>query len=82
MSAVRHCDHCGKELKRRPGEVSRNWNRRKFCNRVCSVRWMKDRDPVSDTNRVPFAREELAAMKLDAKARELMYDKTPEQVRA
>jgi len=34
----RHCEHCDAELQRKSYEETRDWNRRRYCGKVCAMR--------------------------------------------
>lgn len=32
----RYCEYCSEPLERKPNETTQNWNKRRFCDRVCA----------------------------------------------
>lgn len=37
----KNCEQCGNPLEHKPNESNRDWNKRKFCNVMCSEKWHK-----------------------------------------
>lgn len=43
MEETRYCDYCDEPLERKPTETKQNWEKRRFCDKVCAGMYTNER---------------------------------------
>ena len=43
MEETRYCGYCNEPLERKPTETKQNWEKRRFCDKVCAGMYTKER---------------------------------------
>jgi len=43
MEETRYCGYCNEPLERKPTETKQNWEKRRFCDKVCAGMYTNER---------------------------------------